>query len=282
MVSSNNEQLQGARVRHHIENRIYHVEVVPPKQETEKLETDLERFADKFNRIMESGYCCCITDNAMGNLAFQGTEMIEELGLAPKQDLVLIHVNTFHTKEDLDRIIASCIDLGIRQLLVVSGDGSDRLPKLTPADIGVTGVESVTSVELLQYIRREHPGVFELGVAFNPYEPEEHEFAKMERKLAAGASFAITQPVINRHPVVDKLIEKYPEMPVVVEAWMSKNIGLLSEAVGYSLSEDAEAFDPLETLKNLHRNYRDCGFYLSLLGFKKQYDRVTGLWHQVQ
>ena len=268
-------------MRHHIENRIYHVEVVPPKQDSEKLDTDLERFSEKFNRIMDSGYCCCLTDNAMGNLAFQGTEMIEELALAPKNDLVLIHINTFHTKADMDRLLQSCIDLGIRQLLVVTGDGSDRLPKLTPADIGATGVESVTSVELLQYIRREHPGVFELGVAFNPYEPEEHEFAKMERKMAAGASFIITQPVINRHPIVDKLIEKYPGVPVVVEAWMSKNIGLLSEAVGYELSEDAESFDPIETLKNLHRNYRGCGAYLSLLGFKKQYDRVTGLWQQV-
>ena len=267
-------------MRHHIENKVYHVEILPPKQDSEKLEQDLETFTQKFNRVMESGYCCCITDNAMGNLAFQGTEMIEELGLEPKDDLVMIHLNTFHTREDLDRILVSCRDMGIRQLLVISGDGSDRLPKLAPADVGATDVESVTSVELLRYINREYPGDFELGVAFNPYEPEDHEFAKMERKLDAGAEFIITQPVINEHPVVNTLIEKYPDIPVIVEAWMSKNLGLLSEAVGYEIPEGSAPFDPLATLQNLHRNYRSCGVYLSLLGFKKQYDRIAGLWEQ--
>lgn len=265
-------------MRHHIESKIYHVEILPPKQESEKLEEDLATFTEKFTRVMGSGYCACITDNAMGNLAFQGTEMIEELGLAPKDGLVMIHLNTFHTKDDLDRILTSCKELGIRDLLVISGDGSDRLPKLTPADIGATGVESVTSVELLAYIGRDYPGVFNLGVAFNPYEPEEHEFAKMERKLAAGAKFIITQPVINNHPVVDKLLAKYPGIPVIVEAWMSKNLGLLSEAVGYEIPEGSAPFDPLETLAILHRNYKQCGVYLSLLGFKKQYDRIAGLW----
>jgi methylenetetrahydrofolate reductase (NADPH) len=187
-------------MRQHIDNKVYHIEIVPPKQDSEKLEKDLETFAEKFNRVMESAYCACITDNAMGNLAFQGTEMLEELGLEPKKDLVMIHLNTFHTKADLHRILDSCKAFGIRQLLIISGDGSDRLPKLTPQDIGATGTESVTSVELLRYIGQTYPGDFELGVAFNPYEPEEHEFAKMDRKLAAGATFIITQPVIEHHP----------------------------------------------------------------------------------
>jgi methylenetetrahydrofolate reductase (NADPH) len=204
--------------------------------------------------------------------------MIEELGLVPKKDLVMIHLNTFHTKGDLDRILESCINLKIRQLLVISGDGSDRLPKLLPADIGITGVESVTSVELTKYILREYPGKFEIGVAFNPYEPEEHEFEKMERKLAAGAEFIITQPIIVSHPVADKLLEKYPDIPVIVEAWMSKKINLLSEAVGYEIHESSEDFDPIETLKALHRNYSRCGIYLSLLGFKTQYHLVADTW----
>lgn len=264
-------------MRTHIENRIYHVELVPPRQESEKLDADLELFATKFARVMESGYCACITDNAMGKLSFQGTEMIEELALVPGPDQVMIHLNTFHTKADLDGILAACIRLGIRQLLVISGDGSDRLPRLAPADIGVSGVEVVTSVELLGYIAREFPGVFELGVAFNPYEPEEHEFGKLERKLAAGASFVITQPVIGRHPVVDALLSRYPELPVVVEAWMSKKIELLSEAVGYEIKLEAP-YDPIGNLKTLHRNHPRCGVYLSILGFKTQYDLLGETW----
>ena len=257
-------------MKQHLLTSAYHVEILPPKQETEKLYEDLDRFSSKFERVMDSGYCACITDNAMGNLAFQGTEMIEELELTAGKNQVMIHLNTFHTKDDLHRILDSCKAAGIRQLLVITGDGSDRLPRLTPADVGAEGVEAVTSVELLRYIGKTYPGDFDLGVAFNPYEPEEHEFAKLDRKIAAGATFAITQPIIERHPVVDKLIQSYPNLPVVVEAWMSKKISLLSEAVGYEIPEDAP-YDPIENLKTLHRNYPQCEIYLSILGFKTQY-----------
>jgi len=262
---------------HHIKNKIYHVELLPPKQESDKLEKDLELFTSKYHRVLENGYCACITDNAMGNLSFQGTEMIEVLGLPVKTEQVMIHLNTFHTKKNLDEILDSCISLGIKYLLVVSGDGSERLPKLKPADIGITDSESVTSVELLKYINREYPGKFVLGVAFNPYEPEEHEFEKMQRKIAAGANFIATQPLIEKNPVVDRLLEKYPDVPVIVEAWMSRKLHLLSDAVGYTIPEDA-SYDPIATLKMLHREYPDCGVYLSLLSFKNHFDLLKETW----
>jgi methylenetetrahydrofolate reductase (NADPH) len=264
-------------MRQHIDNKIYHVEILPPKQDTEKLEADMEAFAVKFRRVMASGYCACITDNAMGNLAFQGTEMIVELGLEPKADMVLIHLNTFHTKENLHEILDTCVAKDIRNLLIISGDGSDRLPRLSPSDIGETGIEAVTSVELLGYIEREYPGAFYMGVAFNPYEPEEHELDKMKRKMAAGAKFIITQPVIERHEVVDRLLAAYPDVPVIVEAWMSKKLSLLSEAVGYEIPEGTP-YDPLAALATLHVNYPKCGIYLALLGFKTQYEHLAGSW----
>jgi methylenetetrahydrofolate reductase (NADPH) len=263
---------------HHIQNKIYHVEILPPKQDSEKLEEDLQLFADKYNRVMASGYCACITDNAMGLLAFQGTEIIEELDLAVHPEQVMIHLNTFHTREDLHNILDLCQTRGIQYLLIITGDGSDRLPKLHPADIDAIGVESVTSVELLKYIGKKYPGVFLMGVAFNPYEPPEHEFHKMQRKLAAGAKFIITQPVIEKNAVVDQLLAKYPDIPVIVEAWMSKKLHLLSDAVGYKIPEDT-AFDPLATVKMLHGLYPNCGFYLSLLGFKTQYHLIKDMWN---
>ncbi|MCK5766760.1 MAG: methylenetetrahydrofolate reductase, partial [Candidatus Atribacteria bacterium] len=207
---------------HHIQNKIYHVEVLPPKQDSEKLEKDLETFSNKYLRVMDSGYCACITDNAMGLLSFQGTEMIEELDLPVMSEQVIIHLNTFHTKDDLDNILNICKTKGIRYLLIITGDGSERLPKLQPSDVGASDVKSVTTVELLKYINREYPDAFVLGVAFNPYEPEEHEFEKMERKIKTGATFIITQPLIEKNEIVDRLIEKYPEIQVIVEAWMSR------------------------------------------------------------
>lgn len=267
-------------MQHHIYNKIYHVEILPPKQDSEKLEADIELFAEKYNRVMESSYCACITDNAMGNLAFQGTEMIEELGLNVHPEQVMIHLNTFHTLENLHNILDTCKSLGIKYLLVISGDGSDRLPKLQPSNIGASGVESVTSVELLKYIKDQYPDTFVLGVAFNPYEPKEHEFDKLRRKLKAGASFIITQPIIEKNAVVDELLEKNPEIPVIVEAWMSKKLHLLSAAVGYEIPEDTQ-FDPVETLNMLHKTYPSCGVYLSLLGFKTQYHLIKDTWVNV-
>ena len=249
-----------------------HIEISPPKQDSEKLESDLKLFASKLERVMESGFTASITDNAMGLLAFQGHECIEELGLAIRPDRILIHLNTFHTRKNLDEILSSCLRLGIRSVLAISGDGSTRLPKLRPADLGIGGTSAVTSVELIRYIRENYPE-FRVGVAFNPYEPEIHEFEKLERKLAAGASFAITQPIIEPNAVIDRLLRDYASLPVTIEAWMSKKLYLLSDVVGYPIPEDAQ-YDPMATLDRLRRAYPQCGFYLSLLGFKTQYPLI--------
>jgi methylenetetrahydrofolate reductase (NADPH) len=270
-----------SKMLQHIRDKIYHVEILPPKQETEKLDADLQLFAEKYNRVMQSGYCACITDNAMGHLAFQGTEIIEEMGLTVYPQQVMIHLNTFHTKEDLHNILNMCQSKGVKYLLIITGDGSDRLPKLQPVNIDATGIESVTSVDLIRYIHKEYPNTFILGAAFNPYEPPEHEFAKMERKITAGAAFVITQPVIEKNAVVDALLEKYPDLPVIVEAWMSKKLYLLSDAVGYQIPENTE-FDPIATLKLLHGYYPKCGVYLSLLGFKTQYHLIKDTWQRGQ
>jgi len=266
-------------IQKHINNHVYHVEILPPKQNSEKLEADLRTFADKFNRVMESGFCACITDNAMGLLSFQGHETIEHLGLRVLPEQVILHLNTFHSKRDLDSLLTQCGNMGFKYILVISGDGSTRLPRLSPDDLEVSGTAAVTSVELLAYMRRHYPD-FVLGVAFNPYEPAEEEFAKLDRKIAAGASFIITQPIIERNAVVEELLKNYSNIPVIVEAWMSKKLHLLSDVVGYKIPEDAE-FSPLSTLENLHRWFPQCGVYLSLIGFKTQYHIVEGLWEKI-
>lgn len=257
-----------------------HIEIIPPKQDSQKLESDLKQFAVKLDRVMNSGFTASITDNAMGLLAFQGHECIEELELPIAPEQILIHLNTFHTKRNLDEILEACERLGIRSILAVSGDGSTRLPKLHPADVGAEGALSVTSVELISYLRRHYPD-FRVGAAFNPYEPEEHEFEKMSRKLDAGASFVITQPIVGKNEAVDRLIAEYPSLPVTIEVWMSKKLYLLSDVVGYPIPEDAE-YDPISMLKELRGAYPQCGCYLSLLGFKTQYALVEEIAGRVQ
>jgi len=144
----------------------------------------------------------------------------------------MIHLNTFHTKDAMDQILDTAAQMGAKYLLVVSGDGNERLPRLKPEAIGESG-KVVTSVELLRYIHQRHPGTFTCGVAFNSYEPQDHELEKMRRKVAAGAKFVCTQPVIGKDERVYAL--RPFGLPIIIDAWMSKKLHLLSECVGYTI-----------------------------------------------
>ena len=261
-------------MKHHIANKAYHIEILTPKQNTETLDEDLAKFSQKYKTVLDAGYVACITDNPMGLLSFQATDIIPELGLKVEPEQLMIHLNTFHTKEALDQILEEARGIGARYLLVVSGDGSERLPRLAPEALGLT-VNAVTSVELLRYVKDRYPGVFTCGVAFNPYEPQEHELEKLRRKIEAGAEFICTQPVIGKDQRLDVL--KSFGLPVIVDAWMSKKLHLLSECVGYTIPEDTP-YDPILNLKELTRNYPDCGLYLALVGYKTQFPLLKEIW----
>lgn len=254
--------------QHHIEKKIFHVEIVIPKQSTETLEEDMAKFADKYNKVLNAGHVICLTDNPMGNLCFQATEVIPELNLPVKPEQLMLHLNSFHTREHLDEILAKAAELGIKYILVVTGDGNERLAKLSPDAIGVSA-NTVTSVELMKHINKEYPDKFSLGVAFNPYEPQDHEMEKMKRKVDAGARYIITQPVFGLDERVLK-VKAETGLPVIVEAWMLKKLNMVSQCVGYDIPINP-SYDPMANLKELIRLYPDCGFYLAVLGIKTQF-----------
>jgi len=93
--------------------------------------------------------------------------------------------------------------------------------------------------------------------------------------MDAGAEFIITQPVIGRDERVIAL-ERF-QIPVIIDAWMSKKLHLLSECVGYEIPEDT-LYDPIQNLKDLQQHYPGHGLYLALLGFKTQYPLLKDLW----
>jgi len=259
-------------------DKIFHVELQTPKRSSEDIEKDLLTFEDKYRKVIEAGWIVCITDNPMGLLSYGAMETIDLLGLPVHPEQLMVHLNTFHPRKELDEILGAFEAAGGRHLLVVSGDGSQRLHRLEPAEIGID-CTTVTSVELLRYIDREHPGRFTSGVAFNPYEPLDAEIEKMKRKVGAGASFIITQPIIGRD---DKLAALEPfRRPVILDAWMSKKLHLLSECVGHEIPEGTP-YDPMENLRELRRNYPGYGLYLAILGFKTQYPLLQGIWEQPQ
>ncbi len=259
-------------------DKIFHVELQTPKRSSEDIEKDLLTFEDKYRKVIAAGWIVCITDNPMGLLSYGAMETIELLGLPVHPEQLMVHLNTFHPRKELDDILGAFEAAGGRHLLIVSGDGSQRLHRLEPEEIGVEAT-TVTSVELLRYIAREHPGRFTCGVAFNPYEPQDSEIEKMKRKEDAGASFIITQPIIGHD---ERLAGLEPfRLPVILDAWMSKKLHLLSECVGHEIPEGTP-YDPMENLRELRRDYPDYGLYLAILGFKTQYPLLQGIWEQPQ
>ena len=257
-------------------HRFWHLELIPPKHATADIEADLEKFAERFARIQESGFCASITDNAMGKLCFQGTEMIDELELGAKPGQVLIHLNTYHEKKELIQIFETAKKHGIYDFLALTGDGNERRHRLEKSELDDEGDGLATSVELIRFIKKNYPE-FTVGAAFNPYEPPEFEFEKLARKVEAGATYVITQPILGKNELVDRVLNEYPDLPVVVETWMSKKLFLLSEVIGKTIPEDT-VYDPLEELKLARANYPECGNYLAMVGYIKQYPKLEELF----
>ncbi len=245
----------------------YLIELLTPRHSADDLEAQLDVFAGRYQRVLETGTAVSIPDNPMGEPRFTPLEVMDFLELPMDPERTLLHLNSFHSKSDMDGFLRAAAERGFRKLLVVSGDGGPRLPRLEPSDIGVDA-KTTTSIVLLGYIEREFPGVFTCGVAFNQYEPAEHEKERLQSKIDAGAKFVITQPVLGEDPVVASLAGF--GIPVFIGAWMSKRVDLLMECVGLEPRED-EQYSPYENYALLDRTYPDYGLYLSLLSFKRDW-----------
>jgi methylenetetrahydrofolate reductase (NADPH) len=207
----------------------------------------------------------------LGNLHFTSLEVIEydELEVRPQQ--FLLHLNTFHRKADLDGLLSQADEWGVQNILCISGDGGHRLPRLEPKDLRIDA-KTVTSVELLRYIESVLPGRFNLGVAFNQYEPPEHELRKLDDKLEAGARFVVTQPVLGEDEGIRNLLSR--ALPVYLGVWMSRNASLLEECVGYPVDGLVAGYDPVRGLRLLQDLYSPAGYYLSLLSFKGSWEAI--------
>ncbi len=249
----------------------YLIELLTPKKSQEGVpEHLLKRFAERFSRIMQSGCGVSIPDNPMGNLRLGALETIDILELSFDPERVVINLNTFHTKKELDSILNGASQAGIRYLLVVRGDGGPSLPRLDPASIG--GKFNVaSSADLIDFINRAYPEKFVTGAAFNHYNPIDVELMRMDKKIAAGAQFIVTQPVIGSEERLDQL--KARKTPLVVEAWMSDNIELFSQSVGDDTLEVSD-YDPNANLQLLHERFPKSCVYLSMLNFNENFEQT--------
>jgi methylenetetrahydrofolate reductase (NADPH) len=247
----------------------YVIEILSPKRADGAGDGSLiDRFVERYYRVIDAGMGVSVPDNPMGQPRRGLLELIERNGLPVDPERIVMNLNTFHAKDELDGLLRQAARLGVSRLLVVRGDGGPQLPKLDPHSIG--GKKSVvTTVDLLRYIHSRFGNQFLTGVAFNHYNPLPFESDRLDRKIDAGAKFVVTQPVIGKNPAVDAL--KSRGIPLVVEAWMSKNVKLLFKSVRQPLDERAADFDPAANLETLHAAYPACTLYLSLLGFKRSW-----------
>jgi methylenetetrahydrofolate reductase (NADPH) len=260
----------------------YIIELLTPKQkDIDNIDTKLKTFAERYQRILKLENriesMVSIPDNPLGNLHFTAMETLEYLDLIPNPERILLHLNSFHRKQDLDKFLKEAADKSLKYLLIISGDGSPKLPRLEPSQLGIEA-KTVTSVELLKYVNREYQNAFITGVAFNQYEQQKSETEKLEKKIEAGAKFITTQPVIWNGSLTDSSIEaiKKYNLPVNLGCWMSNNIQLLYECVGIEKMKPLEIYNPMKNLKILHRLHPESSIYLSLLSFKADWEKILG------
>jgi methylenetetrahydrofolate reductase (NADPH) len=250
----------------------YLVEVLTPKCiDSDDIMDKINLFAEKYYRILDLSLGISVPDNPMGQPRFSFLEMIKRDDLPIKAEATVMNLNTFHTKEELDGLLKKAAEMGLKYLLVIRGDGGPNLSKLDPKSIG--GAKNIaTSADLLRYINTEYNGKFITGCACNHYNPLPFELDRLREKIEAGAKFVITQPVIGKDPSVHPIFGF--GIPVVIEAWMSKNLELLFKSVRKQVDERAKDYEPINNLRSLHEAYPDSCVYLSMLGFKKQWSEI--------
>ena len=253
-------------------NYPYLVELLSPKKSTDdKIEGFLDRFAERYQRVVDAGLGITIPDNPMGQPRLGALESINLRGLSVDPEKLVMNLNTFHTKNELDGLLQKAAKANLKYILVVRGDGGPLLPKLDPKSIGGK-LNVTTSIDLIRYINAEYPDQFITGAAFNLYNKMPFELNRMKQKIEAGAKYVVTQPILGKDENVDRLVDS--DIAVVVEAWMSNNIDLLYKSVGKEKDEKAKRYDPIENLKALHESYPECCVYLSMLSFKQDWREI--------
>jgi len=167
---------------------------------------------------------------------------------------IVLHLRT--RDQDAASLVSAALkayECGIRHLLVLSGDGDDA-----PAFDSVQGLQALNVLK---------DAGLRLGATYNPYARDLRlENERLHRKLAAGADFIFTQPVLSEERGL-KTFEDL-ERAGVERAWLglieSKTLlakPRLAARIGFPDSEIERAADPariVSRLKNLVSGFYWC------------------------
>jgi homocysteine S-methyltransferase len=244
------------------------VEIDPPKG------VSIDRIVEQVTRVMASGHVDSIDINS-GTLARVG---LDALMMAAALESRGIETVPHLTTRDANLIGLQAMLLGawsiggIRNVLAITGD---------PPSVGdhpeTSGVYEVDSIGLVRIMGRLNQGTdwagkqlggatnFTIGVAVNPMADDLNlEIRRFEAKIAAGAHFAMTQPIFDPahwSEFLRRLGGKCP-MPVLAGIWP-----LTSHRQAVRLNNEVPGIViPAATLRELEaagNNARDCGFALA-------------------
>lgn len=203
--------------------RVIICELDPPKTLV------LEKFFAGAQALVQAG-CDAITlaDNSLAilrvsNLAM-GAMLKERFGITPLLHLSCRDRNVLGLQSELLGMAA----LGMRHVLPLTGD-----PARVGDHPGAASVYDVNSVELISIIKRLNEGFsqagksiksapgFVIGCTFNPNARNlDSQVNRLERKVAAGAQYAMTQPVFDVRLVEDmKRRTEHLGIPIFTGVW---------------------------------------------------------------
>lgn len=191
-------------------SRVIICELDPPKT------LALEKYFAGAQALVQAG-CDAITlaDNSLAilrvsNLAI-GAMLKERFGITPLLHMSCRDRNLLGLQSELLGMAA----LGMRHVLPLTGD-----PARVGDHPGAASVYDVNSVQLIAIARRMNEGFnhagkslnaatqFVVGCTFNPNSKNmEAQISRLERKVAAGAQYVMTQPVFDRR-VLDEMARR--------------------------------------------------------------------------
>lgn len=207
---------------------VYSVELVPPRG------LDMEKMLIKAQQCQDLGADCVnVPDGprAMARLSALSTALLiqQRVGIETVLHYACRDRNLLGIQADLLGAAA----LGLHNVLAITGDP----PKLGPYP-KATAVFDVDAVGLAGILRDLNcgldlggsaigmPASFSIGVGANPDAPDrEREFARFERKVEAGAEWAVTQPVFDAESLFRFLeLSDRLGIPVIAGLWPLKSL----------------------------------------------------------
>lgn len=188
----------------------------------------LEKYFTAAHALIEAGSdVITLADNSLAILRVSNLAvgaMLKERGITPLLHLSCRDRNLLGLQSDLMGMAA----LGMRHVLPLTGD-----PAKAGDHPGASSVYDVNSIQLLEIIQRLNDGFtqsgrdlkrrcnFVAGCTFNPNAKNlDAQISRLERKIAAGAQYVMTQPIFNPKLVATIATRtQHLKVPIFLGVW---------------------------------------------------------------